>query len=230
MKYLLAFALLGLLLPCCAGKPSEFETAVQAAVQRQLEIYPRSELKDLYKHFFQDAFGPGHLLSDTAAAGNYLRRELASFDTATGPLAEPTGWQGHFYRVNLSVLKEEKVSYERYFDAFVRSISSIKMPPIEDWAQEWKAIEKIISKMPLSLPNYEADKAAIAAQLSQGQYVGHHSEAFEAHYSPHYRIISKNIFEMELTPLLNREANPIDDIDDYIRKAYALRRKLPHPK
>jgi hypothetical protein len=205
MKYLLAFALLGLLLPCCAGKPSEFETAVQAAVQRQLKIYPQSELKDLYKHFFQDAFGPGHLLSDTAAAGNYLRRELASFDKADGPIMEPTGWQGKFYRVNLSVLKEKKIPYEVFFDAFVRSVSSIEMPPLEDWAQEWKAIEQIISSMSLSLPNYETDKAEILEQLAQGLYVGHHSQAFGAHYAPHYRIISKDIFDNELHTHLSSE-------------------------
>ena len=189
----------------CVGKPSDFETAVQTAVRRQLQIYPQSELKDLYKHFFQDVFGPGHLLADTAAAGNYLRRELASFDKADGPIMEPTGWQGQFYRVNLSVLKEGKIPYEVFFDAFVRSVSSIEMPPIEDWTQEWKAIEQIIFRMSLSLPNYEADKVEILEQLAQGLYVGHHSQAFGTHYAPHYRIISREIFENELYRHLSSE-------------------------
>ena len=205
LRHSIIFVLLGILASSCANKPSDFETAVQVAVHRQLKIYPQSQLKDLYKHFFQDVFGPGHLLADTAAAGNYLRRELASFDSASGPILEPTGWQGKFYRVNLSVLKEGKIPYEVFFDAFVRSVNSIEIPTIEDWVREWEAIEQIIEGMSLSLPNYEADKAEILAQLAQGLYVGHHSQAFGTHYAPHYRIISRKIFDEELLNLLTED-------------------------
>ncbi|WP_418543233.1 hypothetical protein [Parabacteroides goldsteinii] len=40
--------------------------------------------------FFQDKFGPGHIVSDTIAAGNYLRREMASYTETEGEIAEPT--------------------------------------------------------------------------------------------------------------------------------------------
>ena len=43
-----------------------------------------------YKNFFQDKFGPGHIVSDTIAAGNYLRREMASYTETEGEIAEPT--------------------------------------------------------------------------------------------------------------------------------------------
>lgn len=33
------------------------------AAREQLALYPESALKDLYKSFFQDACGAGHLLS-----------------------------------------------------------------------------------------------------------------------------------------------------------------------
>jgi hypothetical protein len=42
-----------------------------AAVERQLSAYSESTLQDLYKNFFQDYFGPGHLLDDTLSAGAY---------------------------------------------------------------------------------------------------------------------------------------------------------------
>lgn len=58
-----------------ATEKKDFEKAVREAVSRQMQNYPKSTLKDLYKNFFQDKFGPGHIISDTTAAGNYLRRD-----------------------------------------------------------------------------------------------------------------------------------------------------------
>ena len=79
-----------------ATEKKDFEKAVREAVSWQMQTYPKSTLKDLYKNFFQDKFGPGHIISDTTAAGNYLRRELASYTECTGEIAEPTGWEGNF--------------------------------------------------------------------------------------------------------------------------------------
>lgn len=185
-----------------ATEKKDFENAVRQAVARQLETYPKSTLKDLYKNFFQDKFGPGHIISDTTGAGNYLRRELASYTVVEGALAEPTGWEGNFYRVNLAVIKNNLIPYDRYFDAFVRSVNGIRPVPVPEWRKEWHRIEAVIRSMSLSLPDYENDKTEIEERLEKGEYVGHHSRVFEDTYSPHYRIISKEIFEKEIQPLL----------------------------
>ncbi|MCD8265342.1 MAG: hypothetical protein LUD02_15285 [Tannerellaceae bacterium] len=179
-----------------------FETVVRTAVNDQLEIYPNSTLKDLYKNFFQDKFGPGHLIADTTAAGNYLRRELASMTVSDGLMAEPTGWEGNFVRVNLLAIKDGFIPYDLFFDAFVRSVNSIQPVSIAAWQQEWEQIEAVIASMDLNLPGYATDKKEIDERLHAGEYVGHHSERFETSYSPRYRIISRHIFETEILPLL----------------------------
>ena len=53
--------------------------AVERVVKWQLENYPELRLTDLYKNFFQDKFGPGHMVADTASAGAYIRRESLIF-------------------------------------------------------------------------------------------------------------------------------------------------------
>lgn len=189
-----------------AGK-AEFETAVRMAVERQMQTYPKSTLKDLYKNFFQDKLGPGHIISDTTAAGNYLRREMTSYTHTEGDIAEPTGWEGNFYRVNLSVIKNGQIPYQTFFDAFVRSVNGIRPVTVAEWQKEWNRIEAIIRSMNLSLPDYESDKKEIDDRLVRGEYVGHHSKVFEDNYSPHYRIISKDIFEQELQPLIQVPLN-----------------------
>lgn len=108
-KYPVMTIILLLCLSFPAAGQKDFDSAVREAVTRQMQTYPKSTLKDLYKNFFQDKFGPGHIISDTTAAGNYLRREMASYSEIEGAVAEPTGWEGNFLRVNLSVIKTGQI-------------------------------------------------------------------------------------------------------------------------
>jgi hypothetical protein len=179
-----------------------FETAVKAAVNRQMEAYPKSTLKDLYKNFFQDRFGPGHLVRDAVSSGDYLRYELSLFDRASGAYYEPAGWEGNYYRVNLSIIKENLVPYDVYLDAFVRSVNGIMPPAVDEWAKEWRDIDAIIQKMNFPLADCDADRQEISGMLERGEYVMHHSKTFEENYSPHYRIMEKSIFEKEIKPFL----------------------------
>ena len=193
----------------CSGKKAsgesgkEFEDAVGKAVERQLQDYPQSSLKDLYKSFFQDQFGPGHLVADTAGAGAYLRRELGEYEgPGSGAAWEPTGRKENFVRVNLSAIKTGAVPYNVFLSAFFRSAQNINTPSLEEWRKEWKQIEAIIRDKAPSLPDYDSDLAEIEQNLDQGIYMGHHSRAYEETYSPHYRLIRKDIFEAEILPLL----------------------------
>jgi hypothetical protein len=185
----------------------DFENVVRESINRQMSVYPKSTLKDLYKSFFQDKYGPGHIIHDTAAANRYLLNELSLYSGTGGEIAEPTGWQHNFYRVNLSVLKDNLIPYEVFLDAFIRSVNGIEPIPVEEWKMEWVQIEKIIKSMALSLPDYDKDFAEIAENLNQGNYVGHHSEAYNEAYTPHYRIISRKIFEEEILPWLKNKSN-----------------------
>ncbi len=183
-------------------KTINFYEQICAAVENQLTLYPKSTLQDLYKNFFQDYFGPGHIISDAASADAYLNRELASFEQATGAYYEPTGYNGNFFRVNLSVIKEGLISHTVFFDAFIRSVSDMQTITPEEWKNEWKQIDSVIQTMNLSLDNYEQDREKIFLLLEQEKYVMHHSEQFSKEYAPHYRIIERNIFLSEILPLL----------------------------
>ena len=187
----------------CKGEVADFKNKVIEAVNAQMELYPESRLSDIYKNFYQDMFGPGHMIPDTTAAGNYLRRELASYTECTGPYLDPTGWNGNFYRVNLSVLKEEIIPYDVFFEAFVESVNGITPPAPDDWRALWNDILDIIDKMQLGLPDYQEEKTELAKLLEEGNFTVHHSKAFNSYYQPHYRIIERNIFETRLKQYLS---------------------------
>ena len=199
---LLAVAAMVLLFSCNQANPTHAK--IRQSVERQLELYPESTLRDLYKNFFQDRFGPGHIIADNTAADRYLRYELNAAEGFEGLDYEPTGYEGRFYRVNLGVIADGRVPYDKYFDAFVRSVNNIKPISIEQWRTEWHEIDSVIMSMGLQLENYSVDRAEIKALIEGGDYVMHHSQRFNDHYQPHYRIIERTIFENEILPLLSK--------------------------
>ena len=201
-RYILLAVAAMVLFACNRVNPTHEK--IRQSVKRQLELYPESTLRDLYKNFFQDRFGPGHIIADNSAADRYLRYELNSADGFEGLDYEPTGYEGRFLRVNLGVIADGRVPYDKYFDAFVRSVNGITPISIEEWSKEWNEIDSVIMTMGLDLENMAHDRAEIKALIEGGDYVMHHSQRFNDHYQPHYRIIERTIFENEILPLLSK--------------------------
>ena len=147
-QYIL-FAVVEMMLFLSCNRTNPTHAKIRQSVERQLELYPESTLRDLYKNFFQDRFGPGHIIADNSAADRYLRYELNAAEGFEGLDYEPTGYEGRFYRVNLGVIADGRVPYEKYFDAFVRSVNGIKPISAEQWRTEWHEIDSVIMSMGL---------------------------------------------------------------------------------
>lgn len=177
---------------------------IEAAIREMLARYPKAQLKDIYKSFFQDCFGPGHIIADQAQARSYLDWELAQPAAYTdGPLYEPTGAEGNYYRVDLRVVSDGLVPYEVFFKAFVDGASAEPAASVPQFAARWQQVLDVARSMGLdTLPNYEADARRIDEHLAAGRYVGHHSDAFQQAYDPHYRIIAREIFLARILPYL----------------------------
>ena len=188
---------------CAAAQTKCVDAAsVRSAVERMVADYPHSTLQDIYKSFFQDNFGPGHAVPDSAQAAAWLRNELENVELLDVPLYEPTGCNGNYYRVSLAAIVSGKLQADALLSAFLRSVRAVQPSELAAWAKKWEQIESVIAAMELPLPNYDADAAAIKDMLSKGHYAVHHSRLYNEHYAPHYRIIAKDIFEKEILPLL----------------------------
>lgn len=174
--------------------------AVHSAIERQLVTYPESTLQDIYKSFYQDRFGPGHMISDTASARSYLMRELSEMNDASTVYYEPTGSEGRFVRVYLSTVTDGFITADQLLNAFVRSANMVKETET-DWTTEWKAIVGIITKYDIQMNGFETD-APLLDEASRNCQAVHHSRAYNAAYHPHYRIVERSGFEEELRPLI----------------------------
>jgi len=169
------------------------ENRIQEAILSELKYYPEAHLRDIYKNFFQDAYGPGHLIPDTTHAGKYMNMELKN------PIEDTVTWQAigpsnDYYRINLQLVKDGILPRDVLLNAMVESAPLARNPDIGQWKKEWKKTLTVIDELNLQFPNFEKDRQLIDNILSQGEVTVHHSEHYKKTYKRHYRIVHKSVF------------------------------------
>ncbi len=182
---------------------SSEQKAIRESVNEKLSTYPESTLKDLYKSYFQDYFGPGHLLSNPEGARNYLEYELEMDDYKDTVLLDPTGYHSNFYRVNLVLVKNGTIPVDSFFHWFLKSTNSVESMDQEVWKEEWGIILSEIEELAPDLPGFQRDRHFIDSLLGAGGYVVHHSQQYMDAYHPHYRIIKKEVWDAHLKEWLS---------------------------
>lgn len=188
-KNSLFFATL-LLLSLVSCQSNFDKQAIEASVEEQYATYPEMHLQDFYKNFFQDRFGPGHFISDREAALAAINKELAQADTIGCQATELCGWRHNFVRVSLSVVRDSLITAEQLADALMGSAKAVSDEDLRQWKEEWTFILSIIEQKHPNLPDFNQERQSIQQAFASGQYVFHHSKAFNNAYHPHYRLIS----------------------------------------
>jgi len=196
----IALLLIGALM-CLALSAQLSEDQVLSAISRMQERYPRITLCDVYKSFYQDRFGPGHIIESKEKAQNYLLRELERTN-AYSVRQEPTGAAGNFIRVDMFCIKDSVVDIDLYLDCLMRSVVIVDEGMIDQWLKDWELMQRVIETHDIKIENYEADKQFIRERIANGIYEMNHSRLFNDLYHPHYRIIRRDIYEKYLQPLL----------------------------
>ena len=171
------------------------EELIQNAILEEMHLHPEARLVDIYKFFFQGAFGPGHIIRDKQSALNYLQNELQSMTDFDSVLWQPVGYNKQYYRISLGLVKEGTLSEEELFNAFVQSADSSALPSIEEWIKEWNFVLNIIEAMNLKITDYEDDKSILDEMLKEGKNLVRHSDIYRKLYHPHYRVVNNKQFE-----------------------------------
>lgn len=174
--------------------------SICTAIEHQMATYPKSTLQDIYKNFYQDHFGSGHMITDMASARSYLMRELSEMTNTSAVYYEPTGSEERHVRVYLSSVADSLITAEQLLDAFVRSANMDKGEN-NDWESEWNCIVGVITKRGLILNDFDKD-VALLSEASRNHHAAHHSQTYNETYHPHYRIVERSIFENELQSML----------------------------
>ena len=204
MKHLAVFVTCCLMSGACFAQTQILDTtSIRDAIVRLSATYPKATLQDVYKSFFQEHFGPSHLIPDTATARYYLTHELAEYNQATTLYYEPTGAEGRYVRVYLSAIADSLITAEQLLDAFVRS--SIPMgKPATDWQTKWAFIVEVVTQSGIHFDHFEEDVELLREASLKNQEM-RHSRVYNAAYHPHYRIIRRDIFDNEIKPLIAKK-------------------------
>lgn len=195
-KKFLLYAMTALL--CLSSCQSNKEKRIENYLRTFIQQYPEATLQDIYKGSFQDVFGPAHILTNRDAVKNYIQYELKAATRLEGPAYEPCGWQGNFYRVNLSVIAQGKISADELTDALMESAEGIDTTLTQKFVNDWQDILQTVRTIIPELKGFSEDSLYLDSLLKENQYVVHHSRKFNEHYQPHYRIIRKDIFEEKI--------------------------------
>ena len=113
-----------LLLPLAAAAQSPCPDALK----RYSERYPAAQEQDLQKLVFQDTYGPGHLIKDSASCARYIQEELQIMELPGAsyfPLYEYTLCDSNFVRINLQVVNDGRISLQQLTSAVLRSAEGL---------------------------------------------------------------------------------------------------------
>ena len=196
-KYLMISLLMALAFACT--RPSQPR---EDFVRSYLQMYPEATLQDIYKGSFQDVFGPAHILTNRESVTQYIHQEIKSAESFEEHDYIPCGWQGNFLQVNLKVIADGRVPMEDFVDAFMASANGIDTTLTQTFIDDWQKVQQAVRTVMPTLEGFEKDSTLLSALLQEGKYVVHHSEKFNAHYHPHYRIIRRDLFEEKILPKL----------------------------
>ena len=203
MKYypfFIGIIVLAIIFSSCCPEKSSLETFVQ----RYFERYPHATLLDIYKGSFQDVFGPAHILTNRENVINYINHEINTAEQFEEADYIPCGWQGNFLQVNLKVIADGRVPLDTFVDAFMGSANGIDTTLTQTFIENWGLIQQTVRSITPHLEGFSEDSTFLANLLQEGKYVVHHSQKFNEHYQPHYRIIRKDLFEEKILPNLNK--------------------------
>ena len=173
-----------------------FAITKEEAVDYLVNTYPKAQLADLYKTFYQDNFGPGHILGDSVAAKRYFQEELSDTATWGGPVYEYTGEGKNFVRLNMDLIRQGIIPADIYFKAFQNSLGRVETPSDDLWITEWDNIYTIVRDKGYFFINEDSDKALIQEKIKTRNFPVHHSNNFNENYNFHYRIISIPVFNI----------------------------------
>ncbi len=152
--------------------------------------YPKLAVEDVFKFIFQSAYGCEHLVSDHAAAENYIRREYES----RKPLgtSEIDKLDGDYSRVHLSCLNDG-ISFETLSKLFC--LSAKKEPDGDKSLLSKLATADALIKSGELLLDYDDFNKKLATWREKGFPAVHHSDAFREEYHPSYRVIANRFVE-----------------------------------
>lgn len=162
-------------------------------IRQELNLFPKANLQDIYKLFYQDFFGPSHFIPEKESAKIMIEREIKKSSTRTIHYdILPVFSVNKFLRVDLSILKSD-LDVHQFSEIFFLS-TKIKIHQPFQWKKQWDNIMKTVEKnYPDLLKNISSVNEMKKCSIQN--LTVHHSRIYNLEYQPHYRLIAECIWK-----------------------------------
>ena len=105
----------------------------------------------------------------------------------------------------MSLVKYEKIDFDEYFDAFIKSSRDVEIIKQMSFLSRWENIVFAIRKMynmdiegDHMLAGFTDDMESLKEMHKKDQYLCHHSDQYKKAYNPHYRLIHSDFMPKAL--------------------------------
>ena len=169
-----------------------------------LQLYPKAEIRDIYKLLYQTFHGAGHAFfnAEEARENFYLEWNRIKINESRSPLSEPIyieGFTPKLYRLNFVPAGIAGIDPEIILGLFTEAAQGFpKNHPITGdlhlaFMNTWIRFGEDISNklFPFAPPEYRK----FTSEMSElGWPPARHSGIYRLVYQPHYRLVSNTIF------------------------------------
>jgi hypothetical protein len=179
--------------PRCGDAADDNAGELLAFIQEFHSRYPRSQIQDLYKTLYQDAFGPGHIITSWERVKTGIEHEIEQMtESDDGGLTERCGPSGRMLRINLRSALSQGYEVEDIVIMMRESVDRLQ-PDTLAFLKQWDEARKLgeAGVLPWTPSEIEALDATLGPS---GLQVMHHSEIYVKNYAPAYRIVLTDVF------------------------------------
>ena len=165
------------------------------ALDGELATHAEAKVIDVYKFLYQGCFGPGHAITDRAAAATFLAEELAALgpSVAEESLCQPLGGSPSLVRIHLRPFVAIGGDGDALVDTFVASAGLVATDSEVMDRTLKKAVARLSRRGRWQLAGQLED---LAVRMAAERYpAAHHSDSYTANYRPAYRVVLRELAE-----------------------------------
>jgi len=164
--------------------------ALKKIIDDEYKFHPLATLIDYYKLIFQAVFGPAHILKNKDIAYKLLINELSLLKNKEDAKIQDLSFIADFIRVDLQLVEKNKI--DNFWKIFLKSAEISSDINKESWLNIWSEAENYLSNF--TLKKFENKKMLLTSKIENIVPV-HHSDIYKINYNPHYRVVSKGLWQ-----------------------------------
>ena len=172
--------------------------AYKSLILKHYEKYPKMQIQDFVKLFYENSFGPLHMSfgKDLEGVKIHLQHEIDLLKP--NMIHTPIEDIGNDYvRVSLFMVKDGALTVDELAGKFYQSMESsptMEDKDIERFLKQLEVLRDLILENKIDLPLKQTD-VFLEGYLYEGIRPLHHSDVYKSLYHPHYRVVHKQLLE-----------------------------------